>query len=364
MPTLDIANGYCNPVLAALEDILCIQNGWDIYNLGFLTAVTSPLNTNGFDPILKYNAQGTPIEYSYRFWKNDACNDDYVPGTPGEGICVGGDGYATPDYVDVDVGTDYLLRKKWTYTAAEFNEYCFQNLAETRAREMEKHIRGMLIQANKHFLDVAIAAAGGWYDFATKVVSAAGAVVSYDVIGPNSQPSAKSFNDFGRDMRYNGCGTKIVVHGDGPLTDFARHINASIYCCNDQGIDNSQLVRLLGATNNFIDNTGGEAGTFDTTDGLIFEPGAIRLRNGYVNRGDNVVNFDHHFKRTFEGPMGIIFDWELLWVECDSRWVEQVELRLELFTKPTNVNDCQLDGTNGIFNAEFLSCADDTCPAV
>lgn len=343
-----------------LDDLLCYQST-DFRRYGFLEAVTSDLNENaqGSEFIEKYNAQGTPIESCLR-WYREEC-DKAETDCDTNDICVEGDPIDTLSYFDVEHGAVWCDSKKWTIQPCDMNELCFDNVAMARARMMQKYVNKIVENANKYFLDLVYDQCGGIYDHRTNTVSAAGTPLSFNILGPSSQPSAMAFNDLNRFFTYNGCSRPIVVHGDNALVDYIRFQQLDAYCCNQEGVQLDQLQGFLGF-DNYLDNSGGVNADIPFTDAVAWEPGSVRLRDSFTGRGDCVWEYDHFGKTTFVGPYGLVFDYQWRVNDCTGAMTEKISLSLELFTKPLGINDCDLAGTNGIFCLEFLSCANDICP--
>lgn len=363
MPTLDIKDGYCNPLLRNLEDLICRERR--NYDLGYLAAVTSERNraSEQGQVLPLYNDNDTPVESCFRFYVDTLCEEDLSCAVGSEGICADypeedDRRFHEPTFADVG-----CWEKFWGIDPCNMNNDCFDSTAAKRARTLNNAVSRIAVQANQALLSEAITCCGGWWDQDTLSVVPAGTNPSFTVLGPSGQPSAIGFDQIGRFFRHNGCGgDAIVVTGDGALMQYTRMREASVYCCNDQGIDNSQIVNLLGGIAPFMDTTSGAAGEFTPDSGLAFAPGSIVMLNPYDNRGECTYDMQDYVQRTFVGPFGLIFDYFLSFEKCPQpKWVEGVRLNLQQWCKPEGLNDCEKDGTRSIWCMDFVSCAADLC---
>lgn len=358
LATRSIKDGYCLPMIAELEDLLCIQ-GTNFRQTGFIEAVTSSQNvaTQRQSEILrKYNEAGTPIESCLRYYSTICGKEVACP----ENICEVGDAPAARKYKDLVAGDEFCDGHKWTIEPCDVNNICGETVRSLRAREMATYVNLIVENLNKAFYSLAVTHCGGIYDYQTQTVSAAGTPLAFNILGKNHQPNAKAFHDLNRFINYNGCGTPFVVTSDNALMDYMRFRSADAYCCNQDGINLPNLGRMFGF-NPYMDNSGGAAGEIAFNGALVWEPGAIRIRDSHDGRGDCTWSYGHFAKTTFTGPYGLVFDYQFRVDDCTGALTEMISLKSELFCKPLDLNECELAGTNGIFCLEFNSCAEDAC---
>lgn len=332
--------GICRDIQTSLNSLMG-SNAPSVRRtpVGYLQALMSPTNRAGLEAIqldtkdgkkhmmeIIYTQRGT--EEHVKLAENNGCTPEF----------------SVKPYSDVIEITNPISLDTLTFSEDQMRRLCTGDTDLTWMTErLYEQLDGLSTVLNKQLITIQGANFGNFANGSPNVTSRQLLnVIAANNKVPNAYGEVQIFNDL-EDVDYTG---RPIMIGSGKLREYTRL--SEIGCCNNNGIDNSELGDFDYFNDRFV---GGILGNAD--DFITLMPGNVQLMTFNKYNGQYVKKNDSFKKFTIVDPYTGL-EWDIRWKydDCNEVWMVTLGLMYELYFMPTDAfrADDPLNGVNGTFH--------------
>ena len=319
----------CDRLRFALKNVAQANAGELVRDAsGFVDALSSPLNTVGFEQIQVGTGGknfGARVTYLQRAEKGEAT-------AAANTLCSATE---EPDPKEDLVNIDQVVSITKKLDEDEIAKLC-ESRDEHAAQFLMSLFNGVNAKLNEDLLTLQAAAFGNYAD-GTSVVH------PFEMLNSDGTPKYLGYSQLQSEIRkVRGTGRPMII-GSGNFELYSDQV--SIGCCNDGGIDLSQAGNKYAWFYDVDTET-----ILGANELVVMLPGAAQIVTFNKHMGDRRRTVEGVYDKTtvIDPFTGIEWDYYLRYDECTDEWQLALELNYTLFNLPANMFKAgsPLDGVN------------------